>query len=106
VWTAIEPDLSSLQPLIAQADRRFASSNANVQGLLIAAIADRYARRPPPATFRLIVSPMVTWVWIGALIVFGGALIAMWPASLPAPARRRAPAAGYGQRVARGLGRA
>ena len=29
-----------------------------------------YANDPPPATFRLIVSPMVTWIWIGALIAF------------------------------------
>ena len=29
----------------------------------------RYANNPPPADFRLIVSPLVTWIWIGAIIV-------------------------------------
>ena len=61
------------------------------------------ATTPPPATFRLLVSPLVTWIWLGALIVFAGGLIALWPA----PARARAPVrAGYAARVARELGRA
>jgi cytochrome c-type biogenesis protein CcmF len=44
-------------------------------------------RRAPPATFRLIVNPMVTWIWVGGLIVLAGALIALWPS--PLTARRR-----------------
>jgi len=35
----------------------------------------------------LIVSPLVAWIWIGGLIVLGGALIAAWPA--PSAVRRR-----------------
>jgi len=103
VWTAIQPDLTTLQPFIDQADRKFADAKPDLQGFLIAAIAQRYASHPPPATFRLIVSPLVTWIWLGGLIVVGGALIALWPA--PFAARRRA-AAGYSARVARELGRA
>ena len=58
---------------------------------------------PPPATFRIIASPLVTWIWLGALIVFGGGLIAMWPAG----ARARKPAdAAQLARVARELQRA
>ena len=38
-----------------------------------------------PITFRVIVSPMVTWIWIGAVIAIFGALFAAWPAS---PLRR------------------
>ena len=38
-----------------------------------AASAARYTDDPPPATFRLLVSPLVTWIWLGALIVFAGA---------------------------------
>ena len=59
-----------------------------------------YAARRTPRTFRLIVSPLVTWIWIGALIVFAGGLIALWPAPdarAPAAASR---AAGYAARVA------
>ena len=39
---------------------------------MIAALSERYVRRAPPATFRLIVNPMVTWIWIGGLIVLAG----------------------------------
>jgi cytochrome c-type biogenesis protein CcmF len=103
LWTAVEPDLQSLEPLIRQADKRFADADPGLQAVLIAAIAERYRTRTPPATFRVIASPLVTWIWIGALVVIGGALIALWPA--PVAARRRA-RAGYAARVARELGRA
>ena len=33
-----------------------------------------------PATFRVIVNPLVTWIWIGGLIALTGAGIALWPA--------------------------
>ena len=62
-----------------------------------------YASNPPPATFRLIVSPLVSWIWIGALIVFLGGLIALWPPARRAP---RPVAARYAARVAQELGRA
>ena len=62
-----------------------------------------YAANPPAATFRLIVSPLVSWIWIGALIVFAGGLIALWPPLRRAP---RPVAARYAARVARELGRA
>ena len=102
VWTAVRPDLRAVEPFIRDADRRFDHDTApEAQALLLAALADRYARRPPPATFRLIASPMVTWIWVGGLIGIAGALLALWPA--PAGARRRvlAPA-----RLGRALGRA
>jgi cytochrome c-type biogenesis protein CcmF len=51
----------------------------------------------------VISSPLVTWIWLGGIIVFAGGLIALWPA--PDAARRRA-TAGYAGRVARELGRA
>jgi cytochrome c-type biogenesis protein CcmF len=57
-----------------------------------------YIDNPPPATFRLLVSPMVTWIWIGALIAFGGGLIALWPS--PRTVGRRVTAA-YTARVGR-----
>ena len=50
----------------------------------------------------MIVSPLATWIWIGAIVTFLGGLIALWPA--PATARRRV-TAGYAARVARELAR-
>jgi cytochrome c-type biogenesis protein CcmF len=48
--------------------------------------------------FLMIVSPLVTWIWLGALIIAFGGLIALWP--VPAFARRRAVArAGAGRRA-------
>jgi cytochrome c-type biogenesis protein CcmF len=48
------------------------------------AIAERLARSyladRAAATFRVIVDPLVTWIWIGGLIALSGALIAIWPA--------------------------
>jgi cytochrome c-type biogenesis protein CcmF len=103
IWVAVQPDLMSLQPFIQEADRKFSKLGPDVQGLLIAAIAARYESQPPPATFRVLVSPLVAWIWIGGVIVACGALIAMWPA--PEVARRRV-RAGYAARVARELGSA
>jgi cytochrome c-type biogenesis protein CcmF len=51
---------------------------------LQAATAERlsqsYLEDDGAATFRVIVDPLVTWIWIGALIALAGALIAIWPA--------------------------
>ena len=60
---------------------------------------------PPPATFRIIASPLVTWIWLGALIVFlGGADRAVAGA---ARARRARPATATGRaRGARARARA
>jgi hypothetical protein len=48
------------------------------------------SERPPAATFRMIASPLVSWIWLGAIVTFLGGLLAMWPA--PDAARRRATA--------------
>ena len=59
--------------------------------MAIGVLARAYLKNPPPAQFHFIVSPLVMWIWIGGLIVFGGGLIAIWPApSTRAPARRAA----------------
>jgi hypothetical protein len=58
---------------------------------LQAATAERIARGyladDAAVTFRVIVDPLVTWMWIGGLIALGGALIAIWPVR----SARRAP---------------
>ena len=44
----------------------------------------------------------MTWIWLGAIIVFLGGLIAMWPGERDA--LRRRVRAGYAARVAQDLG--
>ncbi len=109
IWTVVNPNLQPLQPLINQADKLFASALPKVmsraaklpraQGIqavnqlwalrdqAVGVITARYVRHPWPVNFLLIVDPLVTWIWLGAIIMAGGGLIALWP--IPSLARRR-----------------
>ena len=106
LWTVVSPDIGRLLPIVEEGDKVFADSAGALppeqRGALLAealrGITARYADDPPPATFRVLVSPMVTWIWIGALIVFAGALIALWPS--PRSLARRASTA-YAARAGR-----
>jgi cytochrome c-type biogenesis protein CcmF len=102
VWTAIAPDIStpSLQRIITIGNRTLAPEDGLVA---IGVLAREYLKHPPAAQFHLIVSPLVMWIWIGGLIVFGGGLIAIWPA--PSAVRRRV-AMRARSRATRGLARA
>ncbi len=115
LWAVVNPDLTPLQPLVNQGDKIFGAAVVSamnqvvakhiprnqVDALLaplwqkrdqaIAGIAGRYISHPWSINFLIIVSPLVTWLWLGALIMAGGGLIALWP--LPMRARRRARAA-------------
>jgi cytochrome c-type biogenesis protein CcmF len=116
-WTAMQPDLTRLDPVIEHADRNLATiaeripaeapvaqqQLAALQGDAIREVAARYQRDPPPANFRVNVNPLVTWIWIGWLLALVGALIALWPT---AEARRRRVADVYAARLARELSRA
>jgi cytochrome c-type biogenesis protein CcmF len=120
IWTVINPDLAPLQGIVDEGNRTFARAmrgltrggqepNQAAVGQLfalrdaaVAAVARRFVTRPWPADFRFIVSPMATWIWLGALIAVLGGLVALWPA--PVGARRRV-TAGYAARVARELAR-
>jgi cytochrome c-type biogenesis protein CcmF len=106
VWSAVNPDTSRLRGRIAEGDKVFTKNagaltaqQANtflaeaLQGLTAS-----YAKDPPPATFRLLISPLVTWIWLGALLVLLGAGIAGWPT--PRGMARRVSAA-YSARVGR-----
>jgi cytochrome c-type biogenesis protein CcmF len=42
-------------------------------------IAASYLTEGAPSTFRVIVNPLVTWMWIGGLIALAGAIIGLWP---------------------------
>ena len=52
---------------------------ARLQNLTANRIAQDYLAEGSAATFRIIVDPLVTWMWIGGLIALSGALIALWP---------------------------
>jgi cytochrome c-type biogenesis protein CcmF len=79
VWTAIAPNISTpaLQRIVTVGNKTLP---ANESLVAIAYLARAYLKNPPPAQFHFIVSPLVMWIWIGGLIVFGGGLIAIWPA--------------------------
>jgi cytochrome c-type biogenesis protein CcmF len=105
VWAVISPDTDPLKSVIAQGDKVFGNAKnlppqmgAALLGQAITGIVDRYKRNPPPAQFRFIVSPLVTWIWLGALVILFGGVIAIWPP--PGGATRRVRAA-YMARVGR-----
>jgi cytochrome c-type biogenesis protein CcmF len=92
LWTAVQPDLAGIQPAIRRADRSFPDANPQLEGLLVTALVRSWMRSAAPARFRLIVSPLVAWIWLGGTIAIGGAMISLWPARLPARRAARAPA--------------
>jgi cytochrome c-type biogenesis protein CcmF len=93
VWTAVQPDVGAMQKMIAGIDKRFPLATGDTETLLLGVVAQRYQALPPPASFRLLVSPLVEWIWLGGIIALLGGLIAAWPPGLGARVRRRAPAA-------------
>jgi cytochrome c-type biogenesis protein CcmF len=103
LWTAIRPDPEYLNKVIDALADKTQSRSVDQQFEAVRNLLGVYQQGAFPAQFRLISSPLVTWIWLGGIIVFAGGLIALWPA--PDAARRRA-TAGYAGRVARELGRA
>jgi cytochrome c-type biogenesis protein CcmF len=116
-WTAMQPELRPLDPVINGADRRLrriastapagdpqaGASLSFLTGLAVRAVRDRYLADPPPANFRVNVNPLVIWIWVGGAIAVVGGLVAVWPA--PSAGRRRVSDV-YAARLARELGRA
>jgi cytochrome c-type biogenesis protein CcmF len=105
IWTVISPDTDPLRKVIGEGDKVFGNAKdlnprmgAALLGQAITGIVDRYKRNPPPAQFRFIVSPLVTWIWLGALVILFGGVISLWPP--PGGATRRVRAA-YLARVGR-----
>src|SRR6202012_5750602 len=106
VWAAINPDITQLQKKIDEGDQVFKKAGGQLtpeqtNEFLAAALqglASGYTKSPPPATFRLLISPLVTWIWVGALVILFGALIAIWPT--PRGMARRVSAV-YAARVGR-----
>jgi len=105
VWSAIAPDIETpqLKRIIALGNKTLPFIRPEEGIVAIAVMAGAYMQHPPQAQFHFIVSPLVMWIWIGGLIVIGGAMIAIWPA--PSAVRRRV-AARSRARAAHGLVRA
>jgi cytochrome c-type biogenesis protein CcmF len=79
IWTAVQPNIDPLQPLITQGDKLVPASHPEYAFILLAAIAKHYVNSSPTASFHLMNSPLVTWIWFGGFIVFFGGLTAIWP---------------------------
>jgi cytochrome c-type biogenesis protein CcmF len=79
------------------------AQNPTLPYILLAYIAHNYILHPPAAPLKLASSPLVMWLWLGALIVLFGGIVAIWP---PPGAVRGRVRARYLARVARELGRA
>ena len=79
LWAAIQPNEGALSGLIAQANKLVPASDPGVAYVLLAGIVHHYLVDPPAASFTFIASPLVMWIWIGALIVLFGGLVAIWP---------------------------
>ena len=109
VWSAIAPNIETpqLKRIVEIGNRTIPFVRPEDALIAVAYLARSYLQHPPPAQFHFIVSPLVMWIWIGGLIVFGGGLIAIWPAA-SAPCARRVSvlARGRRSRARQGLARA
>jgi len=100
LWLAVEPDTRGVQPLVGRIDKRLSSLPLKqippamavaLRDLGTKKVASAWAASQPSVTFRVVVSPMVTWIWVGGIIVALGGLIAIWPAGQPLRRRVRVP---------------
>jgi cytochrome c-type biogenesis protein CcmF len=89
IWSAIQPEIETpqLKRIVAIGNRTIPFSRPDEGLFVIDFLAHEYLKHPPPAQFRLLVSPLIMWIWIGGLIVFGGGLLALSPS--PSALRRR-----------------
>jgi cytochrome c-type biogenesis protein CcmF len=104
LWVVISPNLGRLQSLVSQGDVKFGRAIAAAEGqppaqrasqlntifqlrdLFINDVAQRFVSQPWASNFLIEVSPLVMWLWIGAIIAALGGLIALWP--VPRRSRR------------------
>jgi len=52
---------------------------SELQSIAAENVARTFLKSDAPSTFKVIVNPLVTWMWIGGLIALAGALLALWP---------------------------
>jgi cytochrome c-type biogenesis protein CcmF len=109
LWVVISPNLGRLQGLVSQGDvqisralnaaeslppaQRTAQLNTifQLRDILISELAQRFVSHPWASTFLVEVSPLVMWLWIGAIIAALGGLIALWPVPRRSGTRTRPP---------------
>ncbi|MGA2163888.1 MAG: cytochrome c-type biogenesis CcmF C-terminal domain-containing protein [Solirubrobacteraceae bacterium] len=89
IWSAIQPELETpkLKHIIEVGNKTIPFSRPDEGLFVIDFLAHEYLKHPPPAQFRLEVSPLIMWIWLGGLIVFAGGLLALSPS--PGALRRR-----------------
>jgi cytochrome c-type biogenesis protein CcmF len=118
IWTDINPNVTPLQGLIANGNSivqqaiekvltlpaaqrgRALSTIYQLRDAAILALTQRYVTHPWAAQFLFIVSPLVTWLWAGAILAALGGLIALWPLPPRRNRRRRVPLRPSDDRVA------
>ena len=106
LWIDINPNVNQLQPLITKGDAVFQTAINNAlkqpaaaqtraltaiyseRDVAIEELVQQSVNHPWAVTFLVIVSPLVTWLWLGAIIAALGGLIALWPLPPPRPRRR------------------
>jgi cytochrome c-type biogenesis protein CcmF len=103
IWTVVNPSTAPLQGEIGHGDTVFEKlmtglTPAQIRNPMtleairveraraISGLAARYVTHPWPVNFLLVVSPLVTWIWLGAIVIVIGGLIALGP--VPVPSRR------------------
>ncbi|HEX4011338.1 MAG TPA: cytochrome c-type biogenesis CcmF C-terminal domain-containing protein [Solirubrobacteraceae bacterium] len=97
IWVVIDPNVTPLQGLISQGDAKLSTALAQAESLpqgqqakalnvlyslrdiAIQELTRQFVTHPWSAQFLMEVSPLVTWLWIGAIIAALGGLIALWP---------------------------
>ena len=106
IWTVINPNLQPLQARINEGDRVFERYMQSLtpaqaaqpterrwiehgQALAINGLARQFVSHTWPVTFLLIVDPLVLWIWIGAIVVALGGLLALWPVPVRLRSRSR-----------------
>ena len=89
IWSAIQPEIETpkLKHIIEVGNKTIPFSRPDEGLFVIDFLAHEYLQHPPPAQFRLEVSPLIMWIWLGGLIVFAGGLLALSPS--PGALRRR-----------------
>jgi cytochrome c-type biogenesis protein CcmF len=103
VQSALQGEINRANAIVAADHAAGPVKQTELSYFLLAAIARGYLRHPPTAPLKLASTPLVDWLWIGALIVLAGGLIAIWPPPGAVAGRVRAR---YLARVAQELGRA
>src|SRR5262249_19253123 len=109
IWTVINPNVQPLQAQINEGDKVFTNLMTSLtpaqarqpavirdiqieRAKAITGLTNQFVTHPWSVNFLLIVSPLVTWIGLGALTTAIGGLIALWPVPAALARRRRAAA--------------